>query len=100
MATSARPTRAPQSRMPVRGSVPAKPAGVPAAQLVASSPVVPIDPADQEHPKYRALRVYAFDPSRGRRLGNYMTVRVKYEDLLKEVKGAQLHVIDYDAASK
>src|SRR5258706_1809603 len=100
MATSARPTRAPQSRMPVRGSVPAKPAGVPAAHPVASWRVVAIDPADREHRKYRALRVYAFDPSRGRRLGNYMTVRVKYEAMRGELKGKQLHVIDYDATNK
>jgi len=64
------------------------------------TPAVPADELDREHPKYRALRVYAFDPSRGRRLGNYMTVRVKYEALRGEVKGRQLHVIDYDATNK
>jgi len=61
---------------------------------------VPTDLAERDHPKYRALRVYAFDPSRGRRLGNYMTVRVKYEPLHDEIKGKQLHVVDYDATNK
>jgi len=55
---------------------------------------------ERDHPKYRALRVYAFDPSRGRRLGNHMTVRVKYEPLRKELKGTQLHVIDFDATNE
>jgi len=55
---------------------------------------------ERDQPKYRALRVYAFDPSRGRRLGNHMTVRVKYEPLRKELKGKQLHVIDFDATNE
>ncbi len=57
-------------------------------------------PAERDQPKYRALRVYAFDPSRGRRLGNHMTVRVKYEPLRQELKGKQLHVIDFDATNE
>jgi hypothetical protein len=73
----------------------------PAGDQIVMSPAVPLEsPAPPDEPKYRALRVYAFDPSRGRRLGNYMTVRVKYEKLEKELRGAQLHVIDYDAAIK
>jgi hypothetical protein len=66
----------------------------------AISPVVPRSLPSADAPAYRALRVYAFDPSRGRRLGNYMTVRVKYERLDQGLRGAKLHVIDYDAANK
>jgi hypothetical protein len=55
---------------------------------------------EHQPPKYRALRIYAFDPSRGRRLGNDMTARVKYEPLKDGLKGAQLHVVDYDASNK
>ncbi|HEX7151611.1 MAG TPA: hypothetical protein VF618_09005 [Thermoanaerobaculia bacterium] len=52
-----------------------------------------------DKPPYRALRVYAFDPGRGRRLGNHMTVRVKYEDLEQRLEGQQIHVIDFDATN-
>lgn len=56
---------------------------------------------DQEAlPSYRALRVYAFDPSRGRRLGNHMTIRVPYEPLDHGLLGRKLHVIDYDASNE
>jgi hypothetical protein len=48
---------------------------------------------------YRPLKVYAFDPSRGRSLGNYMTVRVPYEQVARGPRGAYLAVIDYDATS-
>jgi len=99
MPTPTRQPRPAQPRLPVSGRVPSTPiASTPPA--VATSPVVRVDPDEHEYPKYRALRVYAFDPSRGRRLGNYMTVRVKYEPLRGEIKGRQLHVVDYDATNK
>jgi hypothetical protein len=50
-------------------------------------------------PTFRALRVYAFDPSRGRRLNNHMTVRVKFEPLRNGLHGKQLQVIDFDASN-
>jgi hypothetical protein len=50
-------------------------------------------------PAFRALRVYAFDPSRGRRLGNHMTVQVRFEKLQHGLVGEQLHVIDFDATN-
>jgi len=62
-------------------------------------PAVPVASPDSEKPAYRALRVYAFDPSRGRRLGNHMTVHVKFEDLLARLEGEQLQVIDFDASN-
>lgn len=98
MSTPAPRLRARQPRLPVMTDVPPQPA--PPPPLAAATPLVPIDPLEREHPKYRALRVYAFDPSRGRRLGNYMTVRVKYEGLSEGVKGNQLNVIDYDATNQ
>jgi hypothetical protein len=70
--------------------------------MSAPAPPPAIQKADEpstDHPTYRALRVYAFDPSRGRRLNNYMTVRVKYEELTDALRGSQLHVIDYDASN-
>ena len=60
---------------------------------------MPKSPTSDE-PAYRALRIYAFDPSRGRRLGNYMTARVKYEKLAHGLRGHQLQVIDYDATNQ
>jgi hypothetical protein len=51
-------------------------------------------------PANRPLRVYAFDPSAGRKLNNYMTVQVAYEDLAPGPVGARLAVIDYDASNE
>jgi hypothetical protein len=47
---------------------------------------------------YRPLRVFAFDPSRGNRLGNVMTIRVPYEPLRRGPVGERIAVIDYDGA--
>ncbi|MBS1793871.1 MAG: peptidase M4 [Acidobacteria bacterium] len=52
-----------------------------------------------DEPLYRPLKVYAFDPSRGRTLGNHMTVDVPYEKLRGGLAGKYLEVIDYDAAN-
>ena len=98
MSTPERQQRVRQPRLAVSASAPS--VAMPVPPSVATSPVVRSDADEREHPKYRALRVYAFDPSRGRRLGNYMTVRLKYEALHEELKGKQLHVIDYDATNK
>lgn len=51
-------------------------------------------------PAIRPLRVYAFDPSAGRKPNNYMTVRVDYEDLEPGPVGRQIAVIDYDASNE
>jgi hypothetical protein len=50
-------------------------------------------------PTQRPLKAYAFDPSEGRNLGNYMTVNVKYEPLQPGPVGKYLAVIDYDASN-
>ncbi len=47
-------------------------------------------------PATRPLAVYAFDPSRGRRLGNTMTVDVAYEPLAPGPVGERFAVVDYD----
>src|SRR5215204_1858659 len=52
-----------------------------------------------DEPTSRPLKVYAFDPSRGRTLGNHMTVEVPYEKLENRLTGKYLKVIDYDAAN-
>ena len=54
-------------------------------------------------PARRPLRVYAFDPSRRRRLGNEMPIAVRYRPLAPgpmDASGAydQIAVVDYDAS--
>ena len=44
--------------------------------------------------------VYAFDPSQGHSLGNFMTVRVPYEEVSKGPVGNYLAVVDYDSSNK
>ncbi len=50
-------------------------------------------------PGMRPLSVYAFDPNLGRRLNNYMTIRVKYEPLDPGPVGRKIAVIDYDISN-
>ena len=50
-------------------------------------------------PLWRRLTVYAFDPSLGRQLNNYMTINVPYEELLEGPIGRKLAVIDYDVSN-
>jgi len=42
--------------------------------------------------------VFAFDPSRGNRLGNVMTIRLPYEPLQRGPIGDRVAVIDYDGS--
>ena len=56
--------------------------------------LAPLDPPE------RTLRVYAFDPSRGARLENYLAIRIPYEELKKGPIGSKIAVIDYDAANR
>lgn len=55
--------------------------------------------SESYQPLYRPLRVYAFDPTLGRTMGNYMTVNVPFEDVEKGPIGRYLEVIDYDASN-
>lgn len=49
----------------------------------------------------RPLKVYAFDPSLGRRYGNFLTVRVPGESALAPgPRGALVEVIDYDISNR
>jgi len=48
---------------------------------------------------FRPLKAYAFDPTQGRTLGNYMNINVDYEDLKPGPVGKLLMVIDYDASN-
>jgi hypothetical protein len=48
-------------------------------------------------PPYRPLKVYAFDPTRGRTMGNHMMINTPYEILQRGPVGKYLEVIDYDA---
>lgn len=52
------------------------------------------------NPPQRILRVYAFDPSRGARLENHLSIRVPYEKLSKGPVGRKIAVIDYDASNR
>jgi hypothetical protein len=54
---------------------------------------------EHDMPSHRPLKVYAFDPTHGRNLGNYMTINVPYEKLNPGPVGKYLAVIDYDASN-
>lgn len=52
-------------------------------------------------PEERVLKVYAFDPSRGRRFENHLSIRVPYESELRPGPiGERIAVIDYDATNR
>jgi hypothetical protein len=51
-------------------------------------------------PTERPLKIYAFDPSLGRFVGNCMTAKVRYEQLEPGPVGEKFAVIDYDGAQK
>ena len=57
------------------------------------------EPLEAPAPFFRPLRVFAFDPSRGSRAGNVMTIRVPFEPLRPGPVGARIAVIDYDGAN-
>jgi hypothetical protein len=52
-----------------------------------------------DRPAQRPLKAYAFDPSHGRNLGNYMTINTRYEELEPGPVGKYLAVIDYDVSN-
>jgi hypothetical protein len=56
--------------------------------------------AEVPTPTERPLKIYAFDPSAGRYVGNYMTALVRYEKLSPGPVGNRFAVIDYDGANK
>jgi hypothetical protein len=51
-------------------------------------------------PMVRPLKVYAFDPSAGRFVGNHMTLLVQYEPLSPGPVGKRFAVVDYDGRRK
>ncbi|MEA3001926.1 MAG: hypothetical protein QOH81_714 [Sphingomonadales bacterium] len=51
-------------------------------------------------PQWRPLKAFAYDPSRGRRLGNCMSVSIRYEKLSPGPIGDRFAVVDYDGAQK
>jgi hypothetical protein len=55
---------------------------------------------DLPWPEKRPLYVYAFDPSMGKFVGNYMTASVRYEKLEPGPVGERFAVIDYDGTNK
>ncbi len=59
------------------------------------------DPSiDVTPPAKRSLKVYDFDPSMGRTLGNYLDVSVRFEPLEPGPLGERLAVVDYDGSTK
>src|SRR6185295_7590419 len=52
------------------------------------------------NPPQRMLQVYAFDPSRGTRLENHLTIPVAFEKLTKGPVGQKIAVIDYNASNQ
>ena len=71
----------------------AKPAGSPPDDIYAPSLKIPA-------PDKRPLLAFAYDPSRGQRLGNRMTVEIKYEKLSPGPIGSRFAVIDYDGGEQ
>ena len=57
-------------------------------------------PSNYKLPSKRPLMVYAFDPTAGRGLNNYMTIAVPYEELQPGPIGSRIAVIDYDASNQ
>ncbi|MEA2721774.1 MAG: hypothetical protein QOJ39_3638 [Candidatus Eremiobacteraeota bacterium] len=55
---------------------------------------------DVKPPAKRPLKVYAFDPTMGRMLGNDMVVNVAYEPLGPGPVGKRFAVVDYDGSTK
>jgi len=51
-------------------------------------------------PPERILRVYAFDPSRGARFENHLTILIPFEKLRKGPVGRKIAVVDYDASNR
>jgi len=51
-------------------------------------------------PAKRSLKVYAFDPTLGRQLGNDLVIDVKYEKLEPGPIGKRFAVVDYDGSAK
>ena len=51
-------------------------------------------------PAKRSLKVYAFDPTLGRLLGNDLVIDVRYEKLEPGPVGKRLAVVDYDGTAK
>jgi len=57
-------------------------------------------PVSKRNLFHRPLKAYAFDPTQGKTLGNYMTIDLDYEDLKPGPTGKHLMVIDYDASNQ
>jgi hypothetical protein len=72
---------------------PASDANLPAPDVSIYEPSLKIP-----KPEQRPLKVFAYDPSRGRRLGNSMTTAIRYEKLAPGPIGDRFAVIDYDGA--
>ncbi|MFI4987141.1 MAG: peptidase M4 [Alphaproteobacteria bacterium] len=56
-------------------------------------------PNSYPRPTARPLVVYGLDPSYGRRLNNYMTIKAPYEPLEPGPVGRKIAVVDYDASN-
>jgi len=51
-------------------------------------------------PPKRSLKIYAFDPSRGRRVGNSLSVAIEFEAVAPGPVGSRFAVVDYDGATR
>jgi hypothetical protein len=78
----------------------AKRSGSPAGLVRKKRPDLFKPPIDFRPPPKRSLKVYAFDPTLGRRLGNELVIDVKYEKLQPGPVGKRFAVVDYDGSAK
>jgi hypothetical protein len=68
------------------------------SQLLVEEQAAPVEGL-RDRPVHRPLKVYAFDPSRSKNLGNIMTVQVEYEPLMPGPCGKRVSVVDYDLSN-
>src|SRR5689334_5242214 len=68
----------------------APPIGLPSESLFTTRQIA--------YPVVRPLQVYAFDPSAGRLIGNFMQTVLRYEKLKPGPVGTRFAVVDYDGA--
>jgi hypothetical protein len=78
---------------PAAAAAPSTPAASGVQNLYAPSIVI-------SPPAKRPLKVYAFDPTLGRKLGNNLTVNVQHEPLAPGPVGDRFAVVDYDGSTK
>lgn len=88
-----------KTRRPVRARRPQGAASAGGTPEATAPPMARPTRHNYVRPISRPLKVYAFDPSIGRRLDNFMILQVPYEDLKPGPTGRKVAVVDFDASN-